>query len=96
MKNNKFMIITMVVTLIYCCICFISAGCILYGTFYDSYSAFQFGNMLVYLWMFNPIVIILVIIGLIRRQKKRGKFILCAVLSVISWIVAGMMMAVAF
>ena len=96
MKNNKFLIITMVVTLIYCCLCFISAGCILYGSFYDSYSAFQFGNRLVYLWMFNPIVIILSVIGLIRRKKNRGEFILCAALSIISWMVAGMMVAMRF
>ena len=96
MKNNKFLMITMAVTLIYCCLCFISSGCILYGSFYDSYSTFQLGNMLVYLWMFNPIVIILSVIGLIRREKNRGKFILCAALSVISWIIASMMMAVVF
>ena len=92
MKNSKFLIVTMVVTLIYCCLCFISTGCILYG----SDKVFQLGNNLAYLWMFNPIVIILSIIGFIRRKENRGKFILCVVLSIISWIVAGMLVAMRF
>ena len=96
MKNSKFLIVTMAVTIIYCCLCFVSSGCILYGSFYDSYRVFQFGNFLMYLWMFNPIVIILSVIGLILRQKNWGKFILCVVLSIISWVVAGTMVAVRF
>lgn len=92
MQDSKYLKVIMVVTLIYCCLCFISTGCILYG----SDKVFQFGNNLVYLWMFNPIVIILSVIGFIRRKKNRGKFILCAVLSIISWIVAGMLVAMRF
>ena len=91
-QNSKYLKVTMAVTLMYCCLCFISAGCILYG----SDKIFQFGNRLMRLWMFNPIVIILSFIGLIGRQKNRGKFILCAVLSIISWMVAGMMVAMRF
>lgn len=92
MQDSKYLKVTMVVTLIYCFLCFFSMGCILYG----SDKVFQFGNNLVYLWMFNPIVIILSVIGFIRRKKNRGKFILCAVLSIISWIVAGMLVAMRF
>ena len=66
MQDSKYLKVTMVVTLIYCCLCFISTGCILYG----SDKVFQFGNNLVYLWMFNPIVIILSVIGFIRRKKN--------------------------
>ena len=96
MKNNKLLFISVAVTLLYCCLCFVSSGCILYGAFYESNSIFRFGNSLVYFWMFNPLAIILSVIGLIRKQKPRGVFILCAILSVISWIVAGTMMATVF
>lgn len=91
-QNSKYLKVTMAVTVMYCCLCFISSGCILYG----SDKIFQFGNFLVRLWMFNPIVIILSFIGLIKKQKNRGKFILCAVLSVISWMIAGIMIAMRF
>ncbi len=96
MKNNKLLFITVAVTILYCCLCFVSSGCILYGSFCESYSVFQFGNLLVYFWMFNPIVIILSVIGLIRNRKTRGYFIFCAVLSMISWIIAGTMIAAIF
>ena len=96
MKNNKLPVITAAVTILYCCLCFVSSGCILYGAFYESNSIFQFGNSLVYFWMFNPIAIILSVIGLIQRQKTRGIFILCVILSTISWIVAGIMIATVF
>ena len=48
--------------------------------------------------MRNKIIlaIILSVIGLIQRQKTRGIFILCAMLSIISWIVAGTMIATVF
>ena len=96
MKNNKLLVITAVVTILYCCLCFVSSGCILYGSFYESSSIFQFGDSLVHFWMFNPIAIILSVIGLIQRPKSRGVFILCAILSIISWIVAGTMIATVF
>ena len=91
-QNSKYLKVTMAVTLMYCCLCFISSGCILYG----SDKIVQFGNCLVRLWMFNPIEIILSVIGLIRRKRNRGEFILCAALSIISWMVAGMMVAMRF
>ena len=96
MKNNKLPVITAAVTVLYCCLCFVSSGCILYGAFYESNSIFQFGNSLVYFWMFNPIAIILSVIGLIQGKKSRGIFILCVILSTISWIVAGTMIATVF
>ena len=100
MKNNKLLVTTVAITILYCCLCFVSSGCILYGSFYESYSVFQFGNSLVYFWMFNPLAIILsvigLIIGLIQRQKTCSIFILCAVLSIISWLVAGVMIATVF
>ena len=96
MKNNKLLLTTVAITILYCCLCFVSSGCILYGSFYESYSVFQFGNSLVYFWMFNPIAIILSVIGLIQRKKTCGIFILCAVLSIISWLVAGVMIATVF
>ena len=96
MKNNKLLVVTAAVTLLYCCLCFVSSGCILYGTFYESNSIFQFGNSLVHFWMFNPIAIILSVIGLMQSRKPHGIFILCAILSIISWIVAGTMMATVF
>ena len=91
MKNNKLPVITAAVTILYCCLCFVSSGCILYGASYESKSIFQFGDTLVYFWMFNPIAIILSVKGFIQRQKNRDIFILCAMLSIISWIVAGAM-----
>ena len=96
MKNNKLLVITVAVTILYCFLCFVSSGCILYGSFYESNSIFQFGNSLVYFWMFNPIAIILSVIGLIQKRKTRGIFILCTILSTISWIVAGTMIATVF
>jgi len=96
MKNNKLLVATAVVTVLYCCLCFVSSGCILYGAFHYSKSIFQFGNSLVHFWMFNPIAIILSVIGLIQRQKPCGIFILCAILSILSWIAAGMMIAMIF
>ena len=96
MKNNKLIVITVAVTILYCCLCFVSSGCILYGSFYESNSIFQLGNSLVHFWMFNPIAIILSVIGLIQRRKNRGIFILCAILATISWVVAGTMIAMVF
>lgn len=96
MKNNKLIVLTVAVTILYCCLCFVSSGCILYGASYESNSIFQFGNSLVYFWMFNPIAIILSVMGLIQRQKNRGIFILCAILSIMSWIVSGTMIATVF
>ena len=96
MKNNKLPVITVAVTILYCCLCFVSSGCSLYGAFYESNSIFQFGNSLVYFWIFNPIAIILSVIGLIQKRKNCGIFILCAILSIISWIVAGAMIATVF
>ena len=96
MKNNKLLVIAVAVTILYCCLCFVSSGCILYGSFCESHSVFQFGNLLVYFWMFNPIVIILSVIGLIQKRKTCGIFILCTILSTISWIVAGTMIATVY
>jgi len=96
MKNHKLPVVTTAVTLLYCCFCFVSSGCILYGAFYESNSIFQFGNSLVHFWIVNPVVIILSAIGLIQGRKSRGVFILCAILSVISWLVAGTMIATVF
>ena len=96
MKNNKLLTATIIVTILYCCLCFVSSGCILYGSFHKSNSVFQFGNSLVCFWMFNPIAIILSVIGVIQNRKKRAYFILCAVLPTISWIIAGTMIATVF
>ena len=72
MKNNKLPVITAAVTILYCCLCFVSSGCILYGAFYESNSIFQFGNSLVYFWIFNPIAIILSVIGLIQTVNRKS------------------------
>ena len=96
MKNNKLLVIPVAVTILYCFLCFVSSGCILYGAFHESNSIFQFGNSLVYFWILNPIAIILSVIGLIQKRKTRGIFILCAMLSIISWIVALTMIATVF
>ena len=96
MKNKKLLVITVIVTILYCCLCFVSSGCILYGSFHESNSMFEFGNSIVYFWMFNPMAIILSVMGLIQNRKTRGYFILCVVLSIISWIVAGTLIATVF
>ena len=92
MKKSKYLKVTMAVTIIYSCLCFVSAGCILYG----SDKVVQFGKYLVRLWIFNPIAVILSVIGIIRKRKNQGRFIFSAVLSIVSWMVAGMLIAVRF
>ena len=96
MKHSRLPVATVAVTILYCCICFASSGCILYGSYCELYNVFHFGNSLVYFWLFNPIAIILACIGLIQRHKARGIFILCAVMSTICWLIAGVMLATVF
>ena len=96
MKNSKLLAVTAVVTILYCCLCFASAGCVLYGAFCGADRVFQFGNSLVNFWLFDPIPMVLSVAGLVLRREQRGRFLLFAALSAISWLAAGILMATVF
>ena len=54
----------------------------MYGGYNDQNVMFDFGNTIVYFWMFNPIGLILSIVGLFGKAEKRW-YILCMVIMIV-------------
>ncbi|MGN0710674.1 MAG: hypothetical protein ACI4LO_02850 [Anaerovoracaceae bacterium] len=95
MGKSKWLYFTMTVTIIYCALCFISAGLFLYGVYNDNRNAFDFGKGMIYCWILNPIGIIVPAAGLLKSEPK-WFYILCMILTIVSWLVAGAMIAASF
>jgi len=94
--KNKLLNATVLVTAIYCFICFVSAGCIIYGAFMEVPAVFQVGNILIYFWLFNPIVIILSVISAVRKKMKVLYAFLCSAAAAVCWITASVFIASIF
>lgn len=95
MRKSKLLYFTLAVTIAYCSLCFISAGSILYGAYNSNLSVFDFGNKILLFWMVNPLGLILPIVGLIKSRPK-WFYVLCMILTIVSWLVAGAMVASVF
>ena len=85
----------MAFTILYCIICSLSVGSIMYGAYNDQNMMFDFGNTIVYFWMFNPIGLILSIIGLFRKSSKKW-YIFCMHLMMVMWLSGVMAIASIF
>lgn len=95
MKKLLLFKVTIAFTVLYCSICSLSVGSIMYGAYNDQNTLFDFGNRLVYLWMFNPIGLILSIVGLFGKATKR-RYILCIVIMMVMWLSGVMAIASIF
>ncbi len=95
MKKSIYLKITIAFTILYCITCSLSVGSIMYGAYNNQRMLFDFGNMIVYFWMFNPVGLILSIIGLFRKSPKRW-YILCMVLMIVMWLSGVMAIASIF
>ena len=91
--KNKLLNTTIIVTALYCFICFASAWCIIYGAYGNKPTMFEIGNTLIYLWLFNPIVIILSVISAVKKKMKTRYAVLCSVGAVVSWLTASSIIA---
>ena len=85
MKKSIYLKITVAFTILYCSIWCLSVGSIMYGAYNDQNVMFDFGNTIVYFWMFNPIGLILSIVGLFGKAEKRW-YILCMVIMIVMWL----------
>lgn len=95
MKKSIYLKMTMAFTILYCIICSLSVGSIMYGAYNDQNMMFYFGNAIVYFWMFNPIGLILSIIGLFKKYSKRW-YIFCMLLMMVMWLSGVMAIASIF
>ena len=71
----------------------VSVSLILYGIYQHRIEIFRAGNKLVYLWMFDPIPLILSVFGLIRERARRKMYCVVIVLTSLAWLVSGMLLA---
>ena len=95
MKKSIYLKITIAFTVLYCFICSLSVGSIMYGAYNDQRALFEFGNMIVYFWVFNPVGLILSIIGLFGKSSMRW-YILCMILMAGMWLSGVMAIASIF
>ena len=95
MEKSIYLKITIAFTILYCIICSLSVGSIMYGAYNDHRGLFDFGNRIVYFWMFNPIGLILSIVGLFGKVAKRW-YILCIVFMMVMWLSGVMAIASIF
>lgn len=73
-----------------------SVSIILYSTKKDMIDLFRFGAMLNYLWVTNPIPLILSIFGAIRSHKYRKYYFAIICFSAAIWLIGGIMIAMCF
>lgn len=92
MKNSTLRKISFIFTILYCCICLLSAGMTLLGAYAHKRSLFSAGNALIPFWLLNPMGTILVLLGVASdaRKKEYGWMFL---FMTISWIIAGILIA---
>lgn len=92
---KKWPFFTLIVTIIYCFLCFFSAGAVHYGAYHADHRIFDLGRGLIYLWIMNPIGILFPIIGIIK-SKPKWFYVLCMGFTTLSWLAAGAIIAVVF
>lgn len=77
------------ITIIYFLLCFLSVASILYGAYNNNFrELFEFGNIIIAFWLVNPMGLVVPIICMIGSDKK-GVYIICMIINIISWVVAG-------
>ena len=97
MKTKKLLWITSVIAAcLYLFSVIVSMSLILYGIYQDHNESFWTGNKLVFLWMFNPIPLILSVFGLICDRGRRKIYCAAIILTTIAWLVSGMLLSYHF
>ena len=79
------------VTGIYCILCFLSSGLVVYGALEHDLHLFSVGTMLVPVWLFNPMGIVAALLGM-RKNKHRMPFVINIIINIVCWLAAGMIM----
>ena len=89
--NKRWLLLSACVTGIYCILCFLSSGFAAYGALEHDLRLFSVGTMLVHFWLFNPMGVVVALLGM-RKNKRRMPFIINIVINIVCWLVAGMIM----
>lgn len=95
MNKSLFFKIAVTFTILYCIICSLSVGSIMYGAYNDHRGLIDFENRIIYFWMFNLIGLFLSIVGLFGKTAKRW-YILCIVFMMVMWLSGVMAIASIF
>ena len=90
--NRSFFVLSSCVTGGYCILCFLSAGLVFYGALKYDLHLFSVGKMLVPFWLFNPMGIVMALLGM-RKSKCRMPFLINIIINVLCWLVAGIIIA---
>lgn len=94
MQTKKHLwITTMIIAGIYLLSVLLSVALIRYGAHLERNNVFLRGAMLLYLWILNPIPLVLSVIGLIRDKERRLIYCAAIVLTSLAWLVGGMLIA---
>ena len=89
--NQRWILLSSCATGIYCILCFLSSGLISYGALEHDLHLFSVGTMLVPVWLFNPMGIVVALLGM-RKNKYRMFFVINIVINIVCWLAAGMIM----
>lgn len=89
--NKRWFLLSSCVTGIYCILCFLSSGLAAYGALEHDLHLFSVGTMLVPFWLFNPMGIVVALLGM-RKNKRRIPYIINIVFNIVCWLAAGMIM----
>ena len=89
--NKRWLLLSACVTGIYCILCFVSSGFAAYGALEHDLRLFSVGTMLVHFWLFNPMGVVVALLGM-RKNKRRMPFIINIVINIVCWLAAGMIM----
>ena len=89
--NKRWLLLPACVTGIYCILCFLSSGFAAYGALEHDLRLFSVGTMLVHFWLFNPMGVVVALLGM-RKNKRRMPFIINIVINIVCWLAAGMIM----
>ena len=95
-KKSPLWIGTVIATCLYLLSVIVSMSLILYGIYQDHNELFWTDNKLVYLWMFNPIPLILFVFGLICDRERSKKYCAAIVLTSLAWLVSSMLLTYHF
>lgn len=90
-NNRSFWVLSSCVTGIYCIFCFLSSGLVACGAREHDLHLFSVGTMLVPVWLFNPMGIVVALLGM-RKNGHRIPFVINIVINIVCWFVAGMIL----